>query len=187
MEDEAEDARLLRRAAGVTDAPGMICPVSFRAPLSPHIAARREGGAWTRGDYLARIAPALEALRARHEFLLVEGVGGFRVPLADDWTVAEFAAWLGAPVLVAAADRLGVLSHTLLTLDAVAAQGLPAAGVVLNRAAPPDFAAESNADALRLATDVPVFGPLPHGPGGVTAEAMADAIEACGAGRALFG
>ena len=105
-----------------------------------------------------------EAVRAwiashRAEVTLVEGVGGWRVPLAPGWSVDDLAAELGHPVLVVAANRLGVLNHTLLTVEAVRGRGLAVAGVVLNDrfagAGPlPDWNAEDLRE--RLPAEVPL-------------------------------
>jgi len=141
-----DDAALLGAAAG--HAP--LCLAAFEAPVSPHRAARIEGRA---------LPPTLLAdvrgLAADH--VLVEGVGGWRVPLGDGVWTADLARTCDA-VLVVAADRLGVLSHTLLTVDAVRQAGLPVAGVVLNRgAAPADASRPFNLDDLRDLLDVRVI------------------------------
>lgn len=91
--------------------------------------------------------------------VLVEGVGGWRVPLAIDpplWVV-DLARATGGPVVIVAADRLGVLNHTLLTADAVRAAGLALGAVVLNQgAAPPDPSRTTNADDLAALVEAPV-------------------------------
>jgi dethiobiotin synthetase len=79
----------------------------------------------------------------------VEGVGGWTVPLGPGWRVSDLAVELGAPVLVVARNRLGVLNHTLLTVEAVQQSGLLVAGVVLTPPDAPDASIELNAAALR--------------------------------------
>jgi dethiobiotin synthase len=140
-----EDAELLGTAAGHA----ARCFAPFVTPVSPHRAARVEGRA---------LPPSLLAdVRALSaETVLLEGVGGWRVPLGDGLWTADLALTCDA-VLIVAADRLGVLSHTLLTVDAVRQAGLPVAGVVLNRgAAVADAARPYNLDDLRDLLDVPV-------------------------------
>jgi dethiobiotin synthetase len=142
---DGEDSVLLASAAG--HAPW--CAAAFVTPVSPHRAARIEG----RGLPPALLAD-LSALAA--ETVLVEGVGGWRVPLGDGLWTADLARTCEL-VIVVAADRLGVLNHTLLTVDAVRTAGLPVAGVVLNRgAAPADASRPYNLDDLRDLLDVPV-------------------------------
>jgi dethiobiotin synthetase len=121
----------------------------YQAPLSPHRAAALEG-AQLDVPGLIRWVDALQA-----DTVLVEGAGGWRVPLTPGFDIADLARAWGAPVLVVAADRLGVLNHTRLTVDAVRASGCAVAGVVLNRLAPDASSAWNEAD-LRACLDVPV-------------------------------
>ena len=134
-----EDAKLIGSPIGV----------SLAEPLSPHRAAELEG---TRVE-LTKVVAWIR--QHQGERCVVEGVGGWRVPL--DWThdVSDLAAVLGWPVLVVAADRLGVLSHTRLTVDAIRARGLRCAGVVLNRRSPDHSSAHNLQDLQRL-LDLPV-------------------------------
>jgi dethiobiotin synthetase len=186
----SDDALALQEAAGADDPLEWITPIALRAPLSPHMAARLAGRPLRRSALLATIRRAFRRLRERHEILIVEGVGGLLVPLADRFTFGDLLAALVAasrrrsPVLLVAADRLGVVNHTLLTLEALRRRGLRCHGVVLNRPRKPDYAARTNAAALRLVTDVPVFGPLPFlkriGP-----DAMARELERAGLVKTL--
>lgn len=143
-----DDAEILGRAAG-------HAPLVFHAltaPLSPHRAAILEDRPVPLG-----VLDSVRALDAAH--VLVEGVGGWRVPLRLDpplW-VHDLAAATAGPVLVVAADRLGVLNHTLLTLEAIERSGFTVAGVVLNRGAgSADASTASNLDDLRLLGRIPV-------------------------------
>jgi dethiobiotin synthetase len=123
-----EDAAALRAAAGVEDTIEEICPQSFALPAAPSVAAQVEG----RVVDLERIRVASKALAARHDFLLVEGAGGWLVPIAPGFSMADLAAELGFPVLVVARASLGTINHTLLTLESIERRGLPLAGVVVN-------------------------------------------------------
>jgi dethiobiotin synthetase len=124
------DALALRAAAGVDDPIEVVCPQSFALPAAPSIAAQVEGKAVD----LERIRLASKTLDARHDFLLVEGAGGWLVPIAPDYAMADLAAELALPVLVVARASLGTINHTLLTLEAVERRGLRLAGVVVNHA-----------------------------------------------------
>jgi len=96
-------------------------------------------------------------LRERFDSVVVEGAGGWLVPLDQSGTVEDLAVHFGLPVLIVASDRLGVLNHTLLTIRAVRASGLACAGVFLNRFEPADLSRETNADVLRrLLPDLPI-------------------------------
>ncbi|MHC4915784.1 MAG: dethiobiotin synthase [Planctomycetota bacterium] len=142
----SDDARELARAAGLGEVPEDCCPVRYAAALGPSVAARREG----RPVSLRRVMAAFRRLRRRHEFLIVEGVGGLAVPLTARTDVADMAAAMGLPLVVVAADRLGVLNHTLLTLELAARRNLRVAGVILNRpVARGDASRRGNAAELR--------------------------------------
>lgn len=105
-----------------------VCPFHFDMPASPLAAAWAEQ---TSVDP-ARVMAAYENLRARHEMVVVEGVGGWLVPITADWSVADFATRLALPVIVVVRNRLGAINHTRLTLESVERHGLECAGLVLN-------------------------------------------------------
>ncbi len=123
-----EDSLALRLACGGDAAPPLdeINPYSLPDPLAP--ASMRPP---PQIDF-ARILAAYRGLAADGEIVLVEGAGGWLVPLDRERTMADLAAALGLPVLVVAANRLGVLNHTLLTVRAIRAAGLECRGVFLN-------------------------------------------------------
>lgn len=137
-----------------------ICPQCFSAPLAPPIAAAREGRSVDAG----LLAAGREWWTGRVDVLIVEGAGGLLSPLADGVSNADLAGQLGYPLLIVAADRLGTINHTLLTVEAAAARGLRIAGVLLNRvSAVPDASAETNHAELSRRCSVPVLGIWPHG------------------------
>ncbi len=153
-----EDASLIATAAG--HAPRFLA--AWEPPISPHRAAMLAG------DTLD--ARAMEAWIAsqRADTVLVEGVGGWRVPVqsAADGVqaieVSDLARWTEGPVIVVAANRLGVLNHARLTVDAIRSDGLRVAGLVLNQVdSGTDLSARSNFADLSLLLDVPVVF-MPH-------------------------
>lgn len=118
--------------------------ISFREPLAP---AAMTGG--ERIDF-DEIAWGLQILLDRHEAVLLEGAGGWLVPLDENRTMEDLATALGLPVVIVAANRLGVLNHTLLTVKAIESSGLRCVAIYLN--APEgqrDHSSDSNADVLR--------------------------------------
>lgn len=142
-----EDATLIAEAAGHAPHVRHCAPV----PASPDRAMHEAGMYLDWSDLLAWI-------RAFPAPLLVEGVGGFAVPLDHTHRVSDLAVELGYPVIIVAANRLGVLSHTLLTAEAIFSRGLTLAGVVLNTVpggAPEPLARWNLAD-LRRELPVPV-------------------------------
>ncbi len=104
----------------------------FRLPVSPHLAAAREGRRLTVADLTAAVG---EACRDG-VFALVEGAGGAAVPLNDDESMLDLMAALDLPVLLVVGNRLGAINHALLTLQAVRARGLRVAGIVCNALTP---------------------------------------------------
>jgi dethiobiotin synthetase len=118
------DDELLARACGMR--PRDVAPLRYGPAVSPHLAAELAG---ERIDPYRVLATACRA-GERHT-LVVEGVGGLMVPLAEDYTVRDLAAELGLPVVIAARPGLGTINHTLLTLRAARAAELEVRAVVL--------------------------------------------------------
>jgi dethiobiotin synthetase len=154
----SRDALILRSAAQSADVPDLICPLAFEAPLAPHVAAEMEG----RAVDLRSADRALDELQRRHQWLLVEGLGGALAPLTEEISVADWAARHRLGALVVARADLGTLNHTRLTLEALAARGVTVIGVVLNRlrGGPPSLAEKTNPRALGRLIRVPVWGPV---------------------------
>jgi dethiobiotin synthetase len=123
--DWPPDHVLLARAAGCR--PEQVIVTSFGPPVSPHFAAKLAD----RPIDPAAIIRTARTLAADGEALIVEGVGGLLVPIADGYDVRQLAADLALPLLVAARPGLGTINHTLLTLEAARGAGLTVAAVVL--------------------------------------------------------
>ncbi|HKR41076.1 MAG TPA: dethiobiotin synthase [Paraburkholderia sp.] len=157
-----EDADQLDAAASVLLPPEIRTPFLLKEPAAPHIAAALEGVTLD----IARIVDCYEAARERADAVVVEGVGGFRVPLTATEDTADLAVALGLPVVLVVGMRLGCISHALLTAEAIAARGLTLAGWVANRIDPAMTFPEENIAALRerLAAQygAPLVGVVPH-------------------------
>jgi dethiobiotin synthetase len=123
-----QDAIALRAAAGVDDALELVCPLQFAMPAAPSAAARAEG----RPVSTEAIESAFATLKARHEFMLVEGAGGLLVPFDAETTMANLASDLGLPLLLVARTSLGTINHTLMSLEICDQRGLEVLGVVLS-------------------------------------------------------
>lgn len=164
---EWPDLEALRRS--VPDSPALddICPYRLRAPLAPPVAARREG---VTIDYEVMVSRARRQ-RERHEFVVVEGVGGWLCPLTEQHTISDFAETLGLPVVVVARLGLGTINHTLLTIESIQRRAVPIVGIVLNDAQGEagSLAGQSNVTELAhwakqaFAWPVPVLGVVPFG------------------------
>jgi dethiobiotin synthetase len=129
--DESDPARLLRAMDRPVTAEEIarISPWRYGAALSPDMAARVEGRVL---DVEAVIAFCRAAVAASPGTLLIEGVGGIMVPLDERWTVLDWMAALGLPLLLVAGSYLGTLSHTLTALEVLARRGLTVAAVVVS-------------------------------------------------------
>ncbi len=129
-------------------------PLWFQSPVAPLVAARLEN----RDLDLEALGAWFERHRKRRRSLLVEGAGGWLVPLTPNATVANLAALFGLPVLLVVANRLGCLNHTLLTIESIRARGLDCRGIVLNTLpGNPNAATETNKRTLEEVCDVPIL------------------------------
>ena len=129
---EETDTGLLIRSLGAApsaDAVEACSPWRFKAPLSPDMAARREG---REIDFEDLVGFCREAQGGADDLLLIEGIGGAMVPLDETHLVIDWIAALGAPVLVVVGSYLGSLSHALTTLAALQGRGIEIAGVVVD-------------------------------------------------------
>lgn len=142
-----EDVQHLREGSSLPLTDAEVGPFQFRTACAPHIAAAQEGRAIDREAILA----AARGLAERSDWLVVEGVGGWRVPLAPGWDSAALACDLGLPVVLVIGLRLGCISHALLTAESVRARGLPLVGWVANRIDPQMLHSEDNLMTLRQA------------------------------------
>jgi dethiobiotin synthetase len=153
-----EDTALLLEAAGRDLAEAEACtPVLLREPLAPHIAAEREGVHIS----MPLLVAAFELRAGGGEFVVVEGVGGFRVPLSGGADTVQLARLLGLPVVLVVGLRLGCLNHALLTAQAIDDAHLPLAGWIANSIDPNMAAAEENIAALVARLEAPLLGRMP--------------------------
>jgi dethiobiotin synthetase len=125
---DREDARQLMHAIGARLQLDEVNPVHFREPSAPIFAALAEKRSI---DFVA-LNKRIQETSTHFSRLAVEGVGGWRVPLAPNYEVRDWARDLGLPVVVVARGTLGTLNHTLLTVESIRAAGLDCAGVVVN-------------------------------------------------------
>ena len=145
----------------------------FADPVAPHIAAA-EAGVTIGAD---RIRQALDELAGQADVVVVEGVGGFVVPLAEGFDAADLAGALGIPLILVVGMRLGCLNHALLTVEAIRARGLPLAGWIANRVDPAMSRFDENLAALKARIHAPLLGVVPH--------ALAGEVEAAARHLAL--
>ncbi|MFM8459283.1 MAG: dethiobiotin synthase [Chthoniobacterales bacterium] len=155
-----EDVEILSAASGYTESLDAVNPVWLKTPAAPRACELL-------GEPAADISAALEGVRllaARHAQVLCEGAGGWLVPIAKDYTIADFAVDLGWPVVVVVRNKLGALNHTLLTLESIRRRGLSLAGIVLNDLeGQPDEATRTNRRVLEESCACPVLVEITRG------------------------
>jgi dethiobiotin synthetase len=154
------DASLLREAIAPRLPLPEVCLYPLSAPLSPHLAARRDGVTIDTGRIRGAIARAAEV----SDIVLVEGAGGITVEIREGYSFADLAKEARLPVLLVAENRLGVLNHLSLTMHYLRAEGLFLLGVILNdRTAERSPAQETNAGEVRRIAGNRYLGNVPHG------------------------
>ncbi len=156
-----EDAELLHAASTVRAPYERINPFAFEPPIAPHIAADEAGVRIS----LRHIRATHRELAAGADWCVVEGIGGWLVPLGARQTVADLAARLELPVLLVVGVRLGCLNHALLSVESILARGCRLHGWVANVLAPEDAARPAeNVAALQARIDAPLLGVVPWSP-----------------------
>ncbi|WP_374041337.1 dethiobiotin synthase [Massilia sp. IC2-278] len=153
-----DDADMLIAAGNVHLPRNITTPFMLREPAAPHIAAALEGVTIEAVPILAAYTEILAASDA----VVVEGVGGFRVPFNDTFDSAELAAQLNLPVILVVGMRLGCISHALLTVEAIVARGLVLDGWVANTADPDMRFFDENVEALEARIPAPLLGVVPR-------------------------
>jgi dethiobiotin synthetase len=163
-----------------------INPVAFEPAIAPHLAARQAGISLSLDDLVGHLAPLLALRRG---FTLIEGAGGWRVPINDDQDLSGLALQLGLPVILVVGLKLGCINHARLSAEAIAADGLRLAGWVGNRlddgfahdASSHDHTLlQANLDSLRDHLPAPCLGIVPRlitAEQAIMAEAAADYLE----------
>ena len=130
--DVAEDIITHRKLMGVELFPEDIdhttCPIIFRLPSSPHLAAREEGSTVD----IELISESTKKLESKYDVVLIEGAGGVMVPIEGDYLTIDYITSTKLPTILVTSARLGSLNHTLLTLEQMRQRGVNLSGVVYN-------------------------------------------------------
>jgi dethiobiotin synthetase len=152
-----EDVNFLNAASNVQADSKLINPYHFAQAIAPHLAAKQEN---IHID-LARIVDAFHALQKVSDVVIVEGAGGFIVPLNDTQDSGDLAVQLGLPIILVVGMRLGCLNHALLSVQAIAARGLVLAGWVANCVDENMLMRAENIAALQQRIHAPLLGITP--------------------------
>lgn len=154
-----DDALALQAECVPSLAYDLINPIALEPAVAPHIAAMEAGLDLNVG----RLANAcFRVFEQGADLTLVEGAGGWRVPLNDKQTLADLAIELAEPVIVVVGLRLGCISHALLTAEAIIADGLQLAGWVANQVDPKMACQQHNLETLKMRMPAPLLGVVPR-------------------------
>lgn len=153
-----QDVEALKAQSSVRLPDDVVNTYLMQAPTAPHIAAK---DAHIRID-LEKIRASYDAARKVADYVIVEGVGGFLVPLGDDIDTGDMAKLLDLPVILVVGVRLGCINHALLTAKAIAAAGLPLAGWVANVVAPDMLNLQETITSLKDRLAAPMLGSVPY-------------------------
>ncbi|MEC9375599.1 MAG: dethiobiotin synthase [Pseudomonadota bacterium] len=152
-----EDANLLREFASLKKSYDAINPICLEEGIAPHIAAKHEN----------RVINAEVLAKNCHDqiiasdFCIIEGAGGWHVPISDQESMIDLAVAIGFPVILVCGIRLGCINHTLLTLSAIETAGLPIAGWVANQIEQNMPAIDENIETLKTRINAPLIGFIP--------------------------
>jgi len=155
----SSDTAILAKAAGVDDSDGELNPFFYRLAASPLVASQ------VKHEPPASIEKALQALEnlaKKHDFMIVEGIGGIMVPLTEDESVADFVRRSGLPTIIVSTPMLGTLNHTLLTVTACKSFGISIRGIIVNKMLKkPSIAEQKVPEVIEKLTGIKVLCTLP--------------------------
>ena len=152
------DASLLQAQSTGSPAYEQVCPYTFAEPIAPHIAARKQ-----RVDIdLGKVSAAFDELAASADLVVVEGIGGWRVPLTEELQTEDLVRRLNLSVVLVVGLRLGCINHALLSAEAIQASGAPFAGWLANSICPDYAEQQATLDYLRARIPAPPAGCIPY-------------------------
>ncbi len=149
----SEDAVYLKKIIGSTDDDALVNPILLKPPIAPTIAASKAGIPID----IDKIMKAYKALTNRHDFVVVEGVGGLMVPIDDTLFVADLARKMDLALVIVTGDYLGAINHTLLTIEYARNRDLRIKGIVINMLKSGDCLVRE----IEKYSSVPVLGTIP--------------------------
>ncbi|MBB3226205.1 dethiobiotin synthetase [Luteibacter sp. Sphag1AF] len=165
-----EDALALQAASHPHPDYALVNPLALEPAVAPHLAARQAGVVID----LPSLMPAFDGLSARYDRVVVEGVGGWMVPLSPTLCASDIPRAWGLPVVLVVGLRLGCISHAQLTARAILADGCPLVGWIGNAIDPDMALREDNIQTLRELLPAPCLGIVPHGMSSKEAASLID-------------
>jgi dethiobiotin synthetase len=153
-----DDAVQLQKASSIEIPYEFVNPYAYEPPIAPHIAAQNVGDQIT----LEKIITHYKQISSKAEIVIMEGAGGWLVPINDKETMADVAVRLALPVILVVSMRLGCLNHALLSMECIQNKGLTLAGWVANHSTPTMNYSVENIDSLRQRITSPLLGVIPY-------------------------
>ena len=155
----SDDAVFLKFLAEVEDEYELINPISLEQPLAPTVAARLSN----KKIDLEKVRTAYDTLCERHEYMIVEGIGGLLVPIDEYYFVVDMAEEMELPLIVVCRPTLGTINHTLLTVSYAHQHGLDVKGIIINESAEncDPIVKDTNTDEIKRLTGLPILGIIP--------------------------
>ncbi len=154
-----KDTEYLIRMSKIQDTYSHINPYILQHPLAPYVAAKLEG----KKIYKKKILASFRNLTNKYDFLIVEGCGGFLVPITSNYMISDLAGDMKLPVIVVARAELGSINHTLLTLDYARRSGLKVIGIIINRTSRNiQISEKTNPQTIKTFGKVPILGVVPY-------------------------
>ena len=158
-----EDAESILQCCSESTAYELINPAVYELPVSPHIAARQTGHEIN----LSEIENSYKQLASKNEVVIVEGVGGWRVPISEEQNMVDLVRLLGLPVIMVVGLKLGCLNHAILTAETIKTDGLNMVGWISNRVEEDYIFPEESLKTLKNTLESPCLGDLPFDNGSV--------------------
>jgi dethiobiotin synthetase len=159
----SRDTAVLAKAAETAEPDHELNPLFYSTAASPLMAARERNEPPVN---IGKAVQSLERLAGKHNFIVVEGIGGIMVPLTESEYVADFAKKVGLPVVIVSQPMLGTLNHTLLTVMACRKFGLNMKGIIINKMPKkPNIIEQKTPQVIEELSGVPVLGILPFSKG----------------------
>ena len=169
-----QDALRIQQRSSLEIAYQQVNPFAYASPIAPHLAAEQAH----RPILLDRIRDEFAQLATRADWVIVEGVGGWLVPIGRDTTLPDMVSLLNLPVIMVVGMRLGCLNHALLTAESIANTGLALQGWIANHVDPDMQAQEGNLETLRRWLPAPCLGEIPS-LGQPSPERVSEHLQGC--------
>jgi dethiobiotin synthetase len=155
----SDDAVFLKSLSETEDEYELINPISLEQPLAPTVAARLSN---TKID-TDKINTAFDTLCERHEYMIIEGIGGLLVPIDEYYFIVDLASEMELPLIIVCRPTLGTINHTLLTASYAREHGLEVKGIIVNESTEHCDATlkKTNTDEIKRLTELPIIGTIP--------------------------